>query len=52
MGEGILGKRFTMSVYKDEFKNLQFKNLKPCLYIANVEEPQKQALYYRITRIC
>ena len=41
MGEGILGRDSTMSVYKDEFKDLQLITIKPCLYIANVEEPQK-----------
>jgi len=41
MREGILGRDSTMSVYKDEFKDLQLITLKPCLYIANVEEPQK-----------
>ena len=41
MREGILGRDSTMSVYKDEFKDLQLITIKPCLYIANVEEPQK-----------
>ena len=41
MGEGILGRDSTMSLYKDEFKDLQLITIKPCLYIANVEEPQK-----------
>ena len=40
MREGILGRDSTMSVYKDEFKDLQLITIKPCLYIANVEEPQ------------
>ena len=41
MGEGILGRDSTMSIYKDDFKDLQLITIKPCLYFANVEEPQK-----------
>ena len=41
MGEGILGRDSTMSIYKDDFKDLQLITIKPCLYIANVEEPKK-----------
>ena len=40
MGEGILGRDSTMRVYEDEFKDLQLITLKPCLYVANVEEPK------------
>ena len=50
MGEGILGRDSTMSIYKDDFKDLQLITIKPCLYIANVEEPQKTSSLLQVLK--
>jgi len=41
MGQGVLGRDSSMSVNKDKFfRDLQLITMKPCLYIANIGEPQ------------
>ena len=41
MSQGILARDSSMSIYKDEVRDLQLITMKPCLYIANIEESQK-----------
>ena len=40
MSQGILARDSSMSIYKDEVRDLQLITMKPCLYIANIEESQ------------
>ena len=41
MNQGVLGRDSSMSVNKDKFfRDLQLITMKPCLYIANIGEPQ------------
>ena len=41
MSQGVLGRDSSMSVNKDKFfRDLQLITMKPCLYIANIGEPQ------------
>ena len=54
MGQGVLGRDSSMSVNKDKFfRDLQLITMKPCLYIANIGEPQiSNPLLKEVARIC
>ena len=43
MSQGILARDSSMSIYKDEVRDLQLITMKPCLYIANIEESQRDS---------
>lgn len=43
MNKGILCRDSSMAKYRDDFRDLQLITLKPCLYIANIEENQKNS---------